>query len=285
MSNKPSRPAHSPQLPNETITRALQSLQARTPARLVVGRAGPAYRTATQLELREDHAIAVDAVHAEMDLERDFGQQFICEHGIFEVSTRARDKTEYLQQPMLGRQFSEAAGEMLAERCRAAVDLQIAIGDGLSAAAVKAQVPGLLPLLEQGAQKRGWTLGQTFAVRHCRVGILNDIGAILRPCIAILLIGERPGLATAESLSAYMAFQPRPGHTDADRNLISNIHVRGVPVEQAATRILALAEQMMAANASGVAIKEQLGAAPLGTVQSRLGDQPPNASAVGRGTD
>ena len=91
--------------------------------------------------------------------------------------------------------------------------------------------------------------------------MLNDIGDLLDPQIVVLLIGERPGLATAESLSAYMAFRPRAGHTDAQRNLISNIHARGVAPPAAADRILALAEQMRAAQSSGVAIKEHMPAA------------------------
>ncbi len=119
------------------------------------------------------------------------------------------------------------------------------IGDGLSVTAVVAQVPSLLHLLYQGAQSRQWSVGQTFVVRHCRVGLLNEIGELLDPKVAILLIGERPGLATAESLSAYMAYQPRTSHTDADRNLISNIHARGTNAQEAAVRILKLAARMM----------------------------------------
>src|SRR5262249_12053544 len=95
-------------------------------------------------------------------------------------------------------------------------------------------------------------------IRHCRVGVLNDIGDILDPEVVVLLIGERPGLATAESLSAYLAYRPRPGHTDAQRNLISNIHARGVGHEEAARRIMALAEQMRRRQKSGVVIKEEL---------------------------
>ncbi len=136
--------------------------------------------------------------------------------------------------------------------------MQVVVGDGLSAAAVAAQVPTLLPLLEQAAGERGWSYGQVFAVRHCRVGILNEIGDVLHPQVVVLLIGERPGLVTAESLSAYMAFRPQAGHTDANRNLISNIHARGVPPQQAAVRIMALAEQMRQHSTSGVAIKEHL---------------------------
>ena len=97
-------------------------------------------------------------------------------------------------------------------------------------------------------------------MRHCRVGVLNDVGELLDPAVVVLLIGERPGLATAESLSAYMAYRPRPGHTDAQRNLISNIHARGIGPDEAAARILALADKMMRAKASGVAVKEEFAA-------------------------
>jgi len=98
-------------------------------------------------------------------------------------------------------------------------------------------------------------------VRHCRVGVLNEVGELLDPAVAVLLLGERPGLATAESLSAYLAYRPRPGHTDAQRNLISNIHARGVSAGEAARRIVALAEKMRLMQASGVAVKEELPAA------------------------
>jgi ethanolamine ammonia-lyase small subunit len=141
--------------------------------------------------------------------------------------------------------------------------VQVAIGDGLSAAAVTAQVPGLLPLLDEDGRRRGWSFGRPFFIRHCRVGVLNDIGDILDPEVVILLIGERPGLATAESLSAYLAYRPRTGHTDAQRNLISNIHARGVGHPEAARRIMGLAEQMRRRQMSGFSVKEELLAASL----------------------
>jgi ethanolamine ammonia-lyase small subunit len=232
----------------------MRSVRARTPARILVGRAGPTYRTETQLELRHDHAAALDAVHAELDLPRDFLQRW----KLFEVQTQAGSKTEYLMRPDLGRRLTKAARAAVVEQCPAGVDLQVVVGDGLSAAAVVAQVPRLLPLLEQEAAQRGWRLGRPFAVRYCRVGVLNDVGELLDPAVVVLLIGERPGLATAESLSAYLAYRPRPGHTDAQRNLISNIHARGVPLEAAARRVAALAEKMRQAQTGGVAVKEEL---------------------------
>jgi ethanolamine ammonia-lyase small subunit len=232
----------------------MEAIRARTPARLLVGRAGPSYRTATALELRHDHAAAVDAVNAELELPPDLVQRW----SLFEVRTRARDKTEYLMRPDLGRRLDDVARETAVRQCPRGVDLQVVIGDGLSVAAVLAHMPALLPLLEQESLRRGWTFGRPFAVHYCRVGILNDVGELLDPTVVVLLIGERPGLATAESLSAYLAYRPRPGHTDAQRNLISNIHGRGVPPDAAAPRILALAEQMRRLQASGISIKEEL---------------------------
>jgi ethanolamine ammonia-lyase small subunit len=248
----PRRPVPLRPEPDEVIA----AIRARTPARILMGRAGPAYRTATQLALRHDHAAALDAVRAEVDLERDLGPELVQRFGLFEVTTRAADKEQYLLRPDLGRQLSDPGREMVRARCPRGMDLQVAIGDGLSAAAVAAQVPALLPLLQEEASRRTWTFGQPFLIRHCRVGILNDLGELLDPVVVVLLIGERPGLATAQSLSAYMAYRPRAGHTDAQRNLISNIHGRGVSPADACKRIFLLADKMRLMQASGVAVKE-----------------------------
>lgn len=236
----------------------IDKIRARTPARVLVDRAGAGYRTATQLELREAHAAARDAVRTEFDLERDLEPNFVQKWALFEVSTLAATKDEYLLRPDLGRQLVEAGRNAVLQRCPKQSDLQIVIGDGLSVTAVRAQVPHLLPLIVEKARARGWTLGQTFAVRHCRVGVMNTVGELLRPQVVVLLIGERPGLATAESLSAYMAFRPDAGHNDSQRNLISNIHSRGVTAEDAANRIVQLANQMMLRRISGVKLKEEL---------------------------
>jgi ethanolamine ammonia-lyase small subunit len=239
----------------------MKALRARTPARVLVGRAGPAYRTATQLELRQDHAAALDAVHAELELPPEFLDRW----RMFEVATRARDKAEYLLRPDLGRRLSDPARVAIVRECPRAADLHIVVGDGLSATAVMVQVPVLLPLVVREAKGRGWTVGRPFAVRYCRVGVLNDVGELLDPAVVVLLIGERPGLATAESLSAYLAYRPRPGHTDAQRNLISNIHARGVTPEAAARRVVALAAKLRQAQTSGVAVKEDLPPSSPGT--------------------
>jgi ethanolamine ammonia-lyase small subunit len=244
------------------LSAILKKVRAKTPARLLAGRSGAAYRTNTQLELREAHAAARDAVRAELDLfkgpEDDPGDDFTRKWNLFEVCTRAASKDEYLLRPDLGRHLNDASRAELMSRCTKGHDLQLVIGDGLSVTAVVMQVPRLLPLLCEGAKTRGWSVGEIFVIRHCRVGILNEIGELLGPRVAVLLIGERPGLATAESLSAYMAYQPKNSDTDANRNLISNIHARGVSTGQASERILNLAASMMKTQKSGCQLREEL---------------------------
>src|SRR5262249_5023336 len=154
---------------------------------LLEGRAGPAYRTATSLQLRADHAAARDAVLDEVDAGRLLP--------LLEVTTRCQSKQEFLLRPDLGRLLSPASRQELAEKLPRQAGLQVLIGDGLSAAAVHAQVPILLPALLEAASAE-WEVGVPFLVRYCRVGVLNDIGDVLAPEVCVLLIGERPGLAT-----------------------------------------------------------------------------------------
>src|SRR5579864_238097 len=154
----------------------IEKIRARTPARVLADRSGAAYRTGTQLELRQAHAAARDAVQAELDLEKDLGADFVQRWNLFTVSTTAASKDEYLQRPDLGRRLDDNARNQLAVRCPAEADLQIVIGDGLSVTAISSQVPSLLPLLAEKAHSLGWEMGQPFAVHYCRVGVMNDVG-------------------------------------------------------------------------------------------------------------
>lgn len=233
-----------------------KKVRAQTPARLLLGRSGQAYRTETLMELREAHAAARDAVRAEFNLTVDLGQELVRYWKLFEVCSQAKNKDEYLLRPDFGRRLSEESRATILERSSKNADLQVLIGDGLSVSAVVKQVPALLPFLRERALQKGWTFGVPFVVRYCRVGILNEIGDLLHPKVAVLLIGERPGLATAESLSAYMAYRPQTSDTDANRNLISNIHARGIPPADAAIRIVELASLMMKAEQSGCLLRE-----------------------------
>jgi ethanolamine ammonia-lyase small subunit len=208
------------------------------------------------LQLRADHAAARDALHEQLELNESPMLAIVERFGIFEVSTCASTFAEHLARPDLGRRLSQSAIEKIIEECPSPVDVQFVIGDGLSSAAVRTQVPELLPLLIGAAAERGLSVGQPFFVRNCRVGVLNDIGASIDADVVVLLVGERPGLATAESLSAYLAWRPRPGDTDERRNLISNIHDGGVMAHTAATRILALVELLSLHGRSGFEIRE-----------------------------
>jgi ethanolamine ammonia-lyase small subunit len=234
----------------------VRKIRALTPARIFVER-GLAYSTQMALELRGAHANAIDAVWTEFDLQKDFPPEFVVQWSLFQVSSKAESKSQFLLRPDLGRALSDSAKNLIVQRCPKAPDIQIVIGDGLSSAAVSAQVPLVFQLLQQRVRARGWSVGQSFVVRYARVGIMNDVGDLLAPRVIVLLIGERPGLATAESLSAYMTYCPRSGNTDADRNLVSNIHARGVSAQDAASRIAHLAEQMMSLERSGTTLKEE----------------------------
>lgn len=236
----------------------LAAIQAITPARIFHPRRGTALSTHDWLQLRADHAFARDAVFQSVSLQRDFPSAPIDQHGLFEVFTKASDRHQYLLHPEQGRQLRPQDRELVLQQCPARPRLQIVLGDGLSATALIHQGPPLLNTLWELATKQNLTLGRPFLVHQARVGIINEIGNLLEPDVVVLLIGERPGLGVAESLSAYMAYRPNLGDSDAHRNLISNIHPRGVGIEEAAMRILALVESMLASQISGTAIKETL---------------------------
>jgi ethanolamine ammonia-lyase small subunit len=230
---------------------ALAALMAATTARIGVGRAGPRYRTSALLRFQADHAVTQDALY------RDVDQKLLDDLGLFTVQTRVTGgKAEYLLRPDLGRQLNDEARRTVAEKCAQAPNLQIVVGDGLSAAAVEANVREMFPVLRQGAQAAGLSLGTPFFIKYCRVGVLNDIGDRLKPDVVILLIGERPGLGRAESLSAYMAYRPKAGDSDADRDVICNIFNQGGtnPLEAAAFAVQ-MAQTMMKHQASGVKLR------------------------------
>jgi ethanolamine ammonia-lyase small subunit len=249
----PTLPEHRyrPRVSNPRDPDALPALMAATTARLGVGRAGPRYRTASLLLFQADHAVTQDALY------RDVDQQLLDELGLFTVQTKVTGgKQEYLLRPDLGRQLNDEAKQAIRERCVPSPNLPVVVGDGLSAAAVEANVREMFPILQQGARAAGLSLGTPFFVKYCRVGVLNDIGDLLKPDVVILLIGERPGLGRAESLSAYLAYRPKAGDTDADRDVVCNIFQNGGtnPLEGAAFAV-SIAQKMMKHQASGVKLK------------------------------
>jgi ethanolamine ammonia-lyase small subunit len=238
-------------LPQPLDPEGLAALMECTSARIGVGRAGPCLRTRTWNLFQSDLAITKDA------LARDVDPDLLESLGLFTVQTLITGgKEQYLLRPDLGRRLSPEARRLVAERCVPRPEVQICVGDGLSAQAVEANLAKMLPVLQAGAGIAGLSLGTPFFIQHCRVGVMNDIGDLLQPSVLILLIGERPGLGRADSMSAYMAFEPRAGHTDADRDVICNIFDGGGanPME-AGAYALRLAQTMRQKQASGVKLK------------------------------
>jgi len=249
----PTMPAlrYQPRVKNPRDPEALKALMASTTARIGVGRSGPRYSTVSLLLFQADHAVTQDALY------RDVDQKLLDDLGLFTVQTKITGgKQEYLLRPDLGRLLNDDARRIVQEKCVKSPNIQLVVGDGLSAAAVEANVREMFPVLKQGAQAAGLSLGTPFFIKYCRVGVLNDIGDLLQPDVVILLIGERPGLGRAESLSAYMAYRPKAGDSDADRDVVCNIFNNGGtnPLEGAAFA-LQTAQRMIRYQASGIKLK------------------------------
>jgi ethanolamine ammonia-lyase small subunit len=242
---------YQPRVKNPRDPEALKALMASTTARIGVGRSGPRYSTASLLLFQADHAVTQDALY------RDVDQKLLDDLGLFTVQTKITGgKQEYLLRPDLGRLLNDDAKRAVQEKCVKQANIQLVVGDGLSAAAVEANVREMFPVLKQGAQAAGLSLGTPFFIKYCRVGVLNDIGDLLKPDVVILLIGERPGLGRAESLSAYMAYRPKAGASDADRDVVCNIFNDGGtnPLEGAAFA-MQTAQKMIKYQASGIKLK------------------------------
>jgi len=240
-----------PRVKNPKDADGLHALMASTTARIGVGRAGPRYSTAELLLFQGDHAVTQDALF------RDVDQKLLDEFKLFTVQTKVTGgKQEYLLRPDLGRLLNDDAKRIINEKCQKNVNIQLAIGDGLSAAAIEANLRQIFPVIRQGVQTAGLTFGMPFFIKYARVGVMNDVGELIKPDVVILLIGERPGLGRAESMSAYMGYKPKYGDTDADRDVVCNIFENGGtnPLEGGAF-VVQIAQKMRKNQASGVKLK------------------------------
>ena len=224
-------------------------MKSRTPARLGVWRAGPRYRTKTFLRFRADHAVAMDAVFT------DVPEEFLERNGLFSVQTRCGSKDEFLTRPDLGRLFDPETAGVLRSKCKHNPQVQVYVSDGLSSKAVEANIPDLLPALLQGLQAQHIDTGTPFYVKYGRVGAMDEVAQILGSEVTIVLLGERPGLATGESLSAYMTYKGYPGMPEAGRTVVSNIYKGGTNPAEAGAHIASIAKKMLEQKASGLDLK------------------------------
>jgi ethanolamine ammonia-lyase small subunit len=229
-------------------------LRALTPARVGLGRTGVSQRTREQLDFQRAHALARDAVHAQLEaaalMETLRG---ISGGEVVRLHSMAPDRATYLQRPDLGRRLDERSHLVLTGKT-GGYDLAIVIADGLSALAVERHAAPLLreltPCLE------GWRLAPISVIEQGRVAIGDEVGAVLGAELCVVLIGERPGLSAPDSLGAYVTWAPQAGRTDAERNCISNIRAEGLSYAQAAAQLVFYLTEARRRKLTGVALKE-----------------------------
>lgn len=233
---------------NEEMIRHAQSI---TPARIGIGRAGTRMKTQSYLQFRIDHAAAQDAVR------KDVNPELIKGLNLPLLETRAESLKDYLMDLDAGRKLSDRSREWLEQNGEKNVEVQILVCDGLSSSAVEANAGDLLPALIQGLSLKGIQVGQPLFIKRARVWVQDEVARILNAEFVISLIGERPGLNTDESLSAYMVYRPNEKTVEADRTVISNIHRDGLAPVEAGAHLAGLIEKMLQSKSSGVTFARQ----------------------------
>lgn len=224
----------------------VEQMRKTTPARIGVGSAGPRLRTRTYLTLRADHAGARDAVF------RDVDEDLLARMGLFTVQTLCSDRNEHLTRPDLGRQLSEETKRELRSKCQMSPQVQVYVADGLSSQAIDANIEDFLPALMDGLQDLGIQTGTPFFMRYGRVPAMDVVSETLDAEVTMVLVGERPGLVTANSMSAYIAYRAKVGMPEGRRTVVSNIHSGGVPAPEAGAHVAQLIKTILEARASGV---------------------------------
>lgn len=227
----------------------VERLKKSTNARLGIGRAGDRFKTETLLKFRADHAIAQDAVWTEID------ESIVDELGFYKVQTLVRDKEEYVRRPDHGRVFSAETMAAIERDCIHNPDVQIIVADGLSGFAINANLRDMYAILMDGYAAKGYTVGTPIFVRYSRVATMDKISEALGAKVTVQLIGERPGLATGESMSVYMAYESSSKKPESQRTVVSNIYAGGIPPVEAGAQVVHLTEILMREKKSGVELK------------------------------
>ncbi|MCU0845811.1 MAG: ethanolamine ammonia-lyase subunit EutC [Spirochaetes bacterium] len=235
------------------------SLKRFTGARIALGRCGASLPTDKLLEFRLAHARAKDAVYAAPDCERLKADiERISGNSAFLLESRAQDRAEYLKRPDLGRRLSEESAALLASRAPGQVyDIAPVISEGLSAIAIERNLRPFLELLYPELRRAGLSAAPACLVRQGRVAVADEVGSLLGARIAVILIGERPGLSSPDSMGIYLTFNPHPGITDERRNCISNVRPEGMPCGAAVSKLMYLIRGSLRLGLSGVALKDE----------------------------
>lgn len=233
------------------IANPWEALRRYTPARIALGRAGPGLPTKEVLEFGLAHARARDAVHHPLDADQLEQELRAAGYAPIRVASRAPDRATYLTRPDLGRRLDDESRKRLA----GSSEIVVAIEDGLSASAVQNHAVPLIGELARINADR-WTRATVVVARHGRVALGDEIGERLSARLVVVMIGERPGLSSPDSLGVYVTWAPRVGRTDAERNCISNIHARGISYEEAARKVDWLVYAALARGITGVGLKD-----------------------------
>ena len=251
---------------DQALTDPLLALRSLTSARTALGRTGISLPTSAQLDFQYAHAQARDAVHLPFDHTGLRTQLSEKGRTSLLLHSAAGDRHSYLQRPDLGRRLHADSANQLRTYAAAnpgGVDLAIVIADGLSALAVHRHSLALLARIEEHANLEGWTLAPVLLVEQGRVAVGDEVGELLSAKMVVILIGERPGLSSPDSLGLYFTYAPKVGLTDADRNCISNIRLEGLSYALASHRLLGLMREAWQRQMSGVALKDQAQVPPL----------------------
>ncbi len=232
-------------------------LRAFTAARIALGRSGTSVPLREALAFKLAHAHARDAVYSTLNTNQLLADLAALHLPIYQVHSQAPTREDYLQRPDQGRQLAGPSKALLAAQAHADCDLAIVLADGLSATAINAHALPLLRLLLPELRQAGFRLGPVVLAEQARVALGDEIGQLLRARLVLVLIGERPGLSSPDSLGAYFTFGPRPGLTDEARNCVSNIRPAGLAYPAAADKLLFLLREALRRQLSGVGLKDQ----------------------------
>jgi len=246
--------------PENNVDNPWLELRRLTPARIALGRTGTSMPTGAQLDFQFAHAQARDAVHLPFDHAGLSSQ--LAERGrdSLLLHSAAVDRHSYLQRPDLGRRLSDESAQALRDYAEAnpgGVDLAVVVADGLSALAVHKHTLPFLTRMEEQTHAEGWSLSPVILVEQGRVAVADEVGQLLGAKMVVILIGERPGLSSPDSLGLYFTYNPKVGLTDAYRNCISNVRLEGLSYGMAAHRLLYLMREACRRQLSGVNLKDE----------------------------